>query len=336
MDATRQNWDGTSARPLAWSAWYPAEDDAASRHRSLRSLPESWFVINASLRNAPLKAAAPGSGARCPVVLLSHGTGGTALGLDWLAWRLARRGFIAVAVNHHGNTGTEPYRAEGFLCLWERARDLSAVLDAVTAQEGFADRLNLEAVFAAGFSAGAYTAMLLSGARTAFSQFEAARTDPAFSRGPREFPDLADHIPALLKSSPVFRASWDRMTDSCRDNRIKAALVCAPGRSVLGLEAASVAGIDIPVEIVVGAGDTIAPPAICASWLQQHLASTRLDMLPAPAGHYVFLPEATAAGRLAAPEVCLDGPGVDRQAIHDHVALSAVALFRSDSLRPAG
>ena len=52
-----------------------------------------------------------------------------ALGMEWLGRRLAQRGFIALAVNHHGNTGLEVYRAEGFLCLWERARDLSALLD---------------------------------------------------------------------------------------------------------------------------------------------------------------------------------------------------------------
>lgn len=50
-----------------------------------------------------------------PVVLLSHGTGGTAASLGWLAHGLAAAGYVVLGVDHHGNTASEPYRAEGFL-----------------------------------------------------------------------------------------------------------------------------------------------------------------------------------------------------------------------------
>ena len=119
-DTTRPNWDGSGPRPLSWAAWYPASNEASERVFASPAT-EPWFSIGPAARDAPISP-----GRRCyPVVLLSHGTGGTVMHLEWLARDLAERGFIAIGVDHHGNTTTEPYRAEGFLCWWERARDLT-------------------------------------------------------------------------------------------------------------------------------------------------------------------------------------------------------------------
>lgn len=122
FDRKRTNWSGTGPRPLAWSAWYPASDDAIE---SPPTTP-SWFKQRAVAPNAPMKMSSNPQ----PLVLLSHGSGGVAAGLEWLGYRLAQSGFVALSINHHGHTGSEPYRPEGFLCLWERATDLSALLDA--------------------------------------------------------------------------------------------------------------------------------------------------------------------------------------------------------------
>ena len=105
--------------------------------------------------------------------------------------------FIALAVNHHGNTGLEVYRAEGFLCLWERARDLSVLLDVMESDREFAGRLDMDRVFVGGFSAGAYTAMALLGAITVSSRFQPTGLRPAAVPGPREFPGLADLVPGF-------------------------------------------------------------------------------------------------------------------------------------------
>jgi predicted dienelactone hydrolase len=55
-------------------------------------------------------------------VLLSHGPGGAASDLGWLAETLARAGYAVAGVDHHGNTSTEPYVAEGFAFIWEQAQ----------------------------------------------------------------------------------------------------------------------------------------------------------------------------------------------------------------------
>lgn len=60
------------------------------------------FTIDAS-RDAPIAAQG-----RFPVVLFSHGSGGTPLGHRQLAGSLARKGFVVVAPAHLGDTATRP------------------------------------------------------------------------------------------------------------------------------------------------------------------------------------------------------------------------------------
>ncbi len=55
----------------------------------------------------------------------------------------------------------------------------------------------------------------------------------------QEFPDLAIRLPGLLENSAMFRGSWARMSSDYRDRRFEVALLCAPGRSVLGFSETS-------------------------------------------------------------------------------------------------
>lgn len=319
FDATRTDWSGDAPRPLRWSMWYPS--DPAVPETAERT--ESWFALGPNARDAPMRAlpAPPG------LALLSHGTGGVSRGLDWLARRLAEAGMIALAVDHHGNCGSEPYRAEGFLCLWERARDLSALLDAALWRSELGTEI-APGVLAAGFSAGAYAATLLIGGRVAFSQFEPDNPELSQIRGPREFPDLADRIPDLLATSAPFRAAWARRRDDHRDPRIRAALALAPGRSVRGLSPESLRGATGPLRIVVGDADRVAPPETCAVWLRDRVPGATLELARGGADHQVFLPPPSAKGLREAPDLFRDPPGVDRDAIHARAAAEALRLLR--------
>ena len=324
-DKKRSNWDAAGPRPINWSLWYPAADDARESDITERS----WFQKATVARDAPIRPAAR----PYPLVLLSHGTGGSAAGLEWLARRLVDRGFAALGVSHHGNTGIEPYRAEGFACLWERAPDLSYMLDHSDDWLGnLSGHIETARVFAAGFSAGAYSVMLLLGAVAQFSQFDPSRMKSGVSRGPREFPDLADHIPTLLRTSEVFRDSWSRVSQSYRDERIKAALVCAPGRSVLCFSEESLKAVDAPTLILVGDADTAAPAEECSSWLHARLRRSRLRIFGGGLGHYVFVPEGTALGLAFAAELFTDPPGIERAAIHDEIADLSAALFQDSDV----
>jgi len=105
---------------------------------------------------------------------------------------------------------------------------------------------------------------------------------------------------------------------------VKAALLLAPGRSARGFSEASLRAIATPARVVVGGADFLAPTA---HWLHQRLQASQLEVLGPEVGHYVFVAEATEAGRKANPDYCIDAPGVDRRSIHAHVAALAAELF---------
>jgi predicted dienelactone hydrolase len=322
-DETRRNWADDGSRPLGWAAWYPAEDGAAEAP-VLPGPPDApLFNMGAVARGARLRTEPP----TFPVVLLSHGTGGAATDLGWLGHRLAAEGFVVVGVNHHGNTEVEPYRPEGFLCWWERPLDLTAVFDRLSRRGLFADRLDADRVFAAGFSLGGYTILSLLGAITDIDLFRRWGEGQSTARGPREFPDLADHVAPLLETSSVFRASWKRHSNSCRDARIKRAVVFAPAPPIHSFTVQSLCALQVPVKISVGGADTEAPAGSCAGWLHEHVPDSSLVLLGASVGHYVFLCESTEAGRSLRPDICVDAPDVERRAVHDRMAALALRHF---------
>jgi predicted dienelactone hydrolase len=240
-DPDRPNWSGDAVRPLAWSAWYPTDDARKPLEHAEAGAPP-LFVSQGAVRDAAFS----GRQSLYPVVLLSHGTGGTAASLAWLAEGLARQGFVVMGIDHHGNTASEPYRAEGFLCWWERARDLSVILDHHAAGP-FARHLDLDRVLASGFSLGGYTAISLLGGVTQVPLFSECSRKLGWADGPREFPNLGAQVERLLESSPVFRASWERQSISFLDKRIKAAFVCAPAPTVRGVTVESLREITVPV-----------------------------------------------------------------------------------------
>ena len=85
--------------------------------------------------------------------------------------------------------------------------------------------------------------------------------------------------------------------------------------------------IEIPVAIVAGAADTIAPVGSNARCDAAHMRQGELTIFPGNVGHYVFTVDCTSAGRATVPTRCIDAPGVDRDAIHGETAQLAEAFF---------
>lgn len=318
-DAARLAWDGAGPRPLAWTAWYPAVADTGEP-----VLPETqMFDPGPVSRNADLVDGGP-----LPVVLLSHGTGGSPQSLGWLARSLATRGFCVIGAHHHGNTAAEPYRPEGFLGWWERAPDLSALLTELAAEGPFAGRLDLGRVSAVGFSLGCYAALALAGARGDMANYDAwARAAGVTATGPREMPDAAAHLPRLLAQSRSFQQSWARQGDDCTDARIRAVVAIAPPPPVRAFSPESLAAIAAPTLLVTGGADGEAPSQMGADWLASaNPGFARRDM-GAAVGHYTFLsgPAGEAPDELA--WLFADPPGLDRKIIHRDTAEAVAATL---------
>ena len=324
-DLNRPNWYGKGPRPLVIEVWYPASDNVIDRPFEFGH-PEPRFKTNSIAENAPIKA----SSELYPLILMSHGTGGSALGMGWLGHYLATQGYIAVSVNHHGNNAIEPYLEHGFMLWWERAADFSVLIDLLSVEVDFLiGKIDFERIGFAGFSLGGCTGVLLAGGRCDLNHLEAfcaSNQRDSICDGPREFPTAEMNIEHLLNTDDVFYNSWQQHQLSYKDDRIKAVLIISPALA-MAFPDQSLGEIEVPVKVVVTATDNEVPPETNAHRFAEHISGANLEILPGKADHYVFLAEATAAGRQKEPHICIDDPSVNRRQIHQMVGELAVNFF---------
>jgi predicted dienelactone hydrolase len=325
FDHDRRTWLGDGPRPIHWSAWYPAAENAVERVVTVP--PDRPFFIMGKVGPGAELCGGP---ERFPVILLSHGTGGTAVSLGWLAERFAATGYVVIGVDHHGNTASEPYRAEGFLCWWERPRDLSVALDALISAGAFANRLDVAKVTAVGFSLGGYTVMSILGGITDMTRFEDWDETSPLRAGPREFPGLINQVEPLLRNSAVFRSSWEMQSASYIDHRVKNAIALAPAPTVRALTLTSLAAIARPVTIMVSGADREAPAESCAAWLNSKLPNSQISLLGHDVGHYTLLCIGTNEGRRLEPGIWADMPSVNRNEIHRKAFEIALKSIKAD------
>ncbi len=316
-----RNWRGDAQKSLRCTIWYPASDTAVEVRQTVGDPSDPLFEAGMAAPGAPF---APSVYA-WPLVLLSHGTGGSAIQLAWLGTALARAGFIAVAVDHPGNNSLAPMTPEGMALWWERATDLSEVLDGMLADGEFGPRIDPKLVAAAGYSLGGYTVLEIAGARTDIQRlFElcAKNDDNAVCHVPEAhgMGSVDDILRATRKTSGE---SLARSGESFRDPRIKAVFAIAPALGFT-LTEESLREIKRPVEMVVGDADRIAPADTNADYVQTYVHGAGVTLLP-KVSHYTFLDTCTAAGKKVLPRYCADD--VDRDAIHAQVAGQAVGFF---------
>lgn len=320
--ATR-NWRGAARKELRCILWYPTPASTVESRQVIGPPGTPLFEAGSAAPDADFEP----SLAKFPLVVLSHGTGGSAIQLAWLGTALARAGFIAVAVDHPGNNSHEPLTAEGFTLWWERATDLSEVIDGVLADPEFSPHVDTTRIAAAGFSIGGYTVIEIAGAITDVSVlYDKCRQHP--DTVVCHVPEMKDVGTPDQMLQAVRRSSGEslaRSADSFRDPRVKAVFAIAPFGEAFTAD--SLHAIRIPVDIVAGNADPILPIGDNADWVRAHVRNAQETILPGGVAHYTFLDTCTAAGKSAVGVYCADAAGVDRDAVHAQVAGMAVTFF---------
>ena len=212
-DDSRTAYDGTGPRPVRTHVWRPEPSTSDT-----------------------------------PLVVLSHGTGGAAQDLVWLAEALCGNGFTVAAVDHHGNTYAGPYHPESFVWWWERARDLSYAVTALGATGP---------VGAAGFSIGGYAVAAALGARLDPMLYGALVTGRIPAPPTPEYPDLAADLRARYTPDEI--AGWVPAAGaSYADPRITAGFLMSPSMGPLVTDA-SLAAITAATAVRWGGADRVAP-----------------------------------------------------------------------------
>lgn len=231
-----------------------------------------------------------------PVVLVSHGSGGSPLTHRGLARHLARAGFLVLLPTHPGNNRDDNHLADTADVLMQRPRDVTAVLDWVTSPDGFSRQADIHRVGIVGHSLGGYTGLALAHGRP--------HTIPRDTPGvpPRPIPVSGDdRVAALVLLAPA--APWFIAEGSLDDVRVPILMLTGEFDRMTGSH-----------------GDLI------ASRLGGHVP---LEHRVVPgAGHFSFLAPFPPEMVNAAFPPSQDPPGFDRVAFHTTVYPAIEAFLR--------
>ena len=315
---------GTAPAPLRQSGidfhiWYPAQPGG----RALTVGGNGVFHGTEAGRGAPHR------GGAYPVIVISHGAGGNAGQFGWIASRLAEAGYVVVLPNHPGSTSGNASALEA-VRIWERPQDISAVLDAITAEAEAYPYMDLERVGVLGFSAGGYTALALAGARVDPDRL-AAFCDNG-GRGMSDC-DFFARFGVDLHALDLQPAAQD-----LRDPRVRFAVVIDPG-IVETLTSHSLARIDIPMLVLNLGDERRVPVPVHARSMSETVPEAEYRIIP-DAAHFSFLAECKPRGaKILADEgepdpLCEDAGGRSRAEIHAELT-DVIGRFLND-LPPPG
>jgi len=189
--------------PVAVYLWYPSE--AAAKPLRLGPYEQAVAVDG------------PIAGASLPLVLISHGTGGSALTHYDTAIALAEAGYVAAAIEHTGDNWHD--RANSFTQrnFTERPRQLKLALDYLLRDWAGRDRIAADEIGAFGHSAGGYTVLVAIGGEPDLALAAAFCREQPEDWGCARARTVAARTPAEPSPDPV----WTH------DRRIKAAVVAA-------------------------------------------------------------------------------------------------------------
>jgi predicted dienelactone hydrolase len=288
---------------LRVTIWYPATKDSVEQPLVIGPPDKPLFEVGSVAFDAPFAD----RGSR-PILLLSHGFGGSARIMGWFGIAMARAGYVVIAVDHPGNNSMDAMTTAAAMLPWDRAEDLRSALAAAEHDPVIGPHLDKTRVGAAGLSAGGYTALVAAGARP--------DPDPdhyvAFCA---ENPDDGVCRPKTL-DSPEIAAERARAGEGHTLPEVQAAFVMAPGL-VRTLDPASLLAIRTPVCIMLGDEDKDVSPAKNGLIAAKAIPGATLLRLPG-VGHYDFVADCTDAGRATFPQWCtFSAPQADthRQAI---------------------
>ncbi|MFT4267616.1 MAG: dienelactone hydrolase [Xenophilus sp.] len=244
---------------------------------------------------------------RWPLIVMSHGSGGSFLGHHDTAATLADAGFVVASISHPGDNVQDLSHQSHLSTFATRPVDMRRLVDYMLGAWPDRGMLDATKIGFFGFSRGGYTGLIALGALPNWG----LRTDlcPPGSQYP-----LCEEI---------HRREWPPTPS--RDPRILAAVIVDP---LSVFDAAGLRAVTAPIQLWASehGGDGVTP---------QSVAEVRRD-LPLPpewhvatkAGHFAFLAPCSAALVRAAPTVCEDGAGFDRLAFHVAFNAEVAAFFR--------
>ncbi|SFB19871.1 Predicted dienelactone hydrolase [Collimonas sp. OK607] len=284
--------------PLEVGIWYPSN-----------ALPAP-VPMGRITQTVAVNGAIEGKG--LPLIVISHGTGGSFLGHYDTAIAFAEAGYVVAAVTHTGDNNADQSRS---VSIMERPRHISRLIDYMLSDWAGRNQINPARIGMFGFSAGGFTTLVSIGGvpdLTKVSPFCREHT--------------TDFACQLVAKHPEASVAPSVSHDGSQDLRIKAAVVAAPA---LGFTFApdGLKNVTIPVALWRAENDAVLPHPWYAEAV--HLALPRAPEyhVVENAGHFDFLAPCGTALASVAPFICTSAPGFDRTAFHTRLNASVVDFF---------
>jgi predicted dienelactone hydrolase len=287
-------------KPLLVGVWYPTAGPAQDR-------PLGAYV-------QMVAPDAPVAGEHLPLIVMSHGNGGTYQNNYDTALALAKAGFVAVAVSHTGDTHEDQSRAVYYmLSEWPDHAKIDA---------------NRVGVF--GFSIGAFTALVAVGGVPDLSLTEAhAKAHPEYYDA-----QVAKRTGASPEAIAMLRSKLPAST-WVHDPRIKAAVAAAPALGFT-FSREGLKDIKVPIQLWRAGDDHILPHPDYAEAVRIALPTPPEYHVVENADHFDFLAPCTDMLRQFAPVICVSRPGFDRAAFHQTFNAEVVRFFKETLKAEAG
>ncbi|MDH6168948.1 putative dienelactone hydrolase [Variovorax boronicumulans] len=262
------------------------------------------------VRDCPIPAGGP-----LPLIVLSHGYGGSFLGHHDTAQVLADAGFVVAAINH----SSDNFQLRGgpddkLSALATRTTDIKRLIDYMLAQWPAHDRLAAGQIGFFGFSRGGYTGLALAGGRPDFKRLPTLPSSPCAS---------APEGAACGQMRQRFRELL--AAPLTRDTRIRAAVIADPLGMVFDAERLKNVTIPILLWASERGGDGVLPRDVEA--VRRSLPSPPDFRVQPGSAHFAFLAPCSTAQASEWPDICSDAPGFDRVAFHDKMNAGVLAFF---------
>jgi predicted dienelactone hydrolase len=259
--------------------------------------------------------------AKRPLIAISHGNWGTRYSQGWLALKLVNAGYVVLSTSHPG-TLADDQTVAGRFRLWDRAVDVSFVLDRILNDPKWAPLIDGRRIGFVGHSFGGWAGASLAG----------GRYDPVRQRAFCENSAKKDfYCDNTLKDdvSAVQAADADR---SFQDARIRAYYIMGSGPGQ-GFSEESLKAISAPFVVDTAELDEILDPRANSGTLATLISGAK--EIKRSVGHFAYVPECRSIigpilARVAGIPICNDPDGVDRAAVHQHVARDVIQFFNTE------
>lgn len=282
-----------SLQPLKGAVWYPCDQPPGNEKLG----PFDLSVV----KDCPVM------GEKLPLVVISHGRGGTFLDHGDTAEALADAGFVVAAINHPGDNAMDKSRTNDFSVFVERPADIKRLVDFMLGSWTAGARIDASDIGMFGFSRGGYTGLVAVGA------------NPHFEKSLR----LCDGVDTPL-CKQVHNGALPELV---HDPRIKAAVIADPVSVFFTQD--SFSNVKIPVQLwrseLGGGGVT---PESVANIVGEIPTKPDVHLVPL-SQHFSFMAPCSAEFRQLARAICSDGPNFDRISFHQEFNAGVLAFFRN-------